>query len=140
MAISQSLRHLIIARDHFCCAYCQTSEDNSGQRLHIDHIHPESAGGPSLPHNLCAICFSCNSYKGALLQAPDPISAVEVALFHPVRQGWHEHFKWDESKAQIIGLTPCGRATVEALEMNHPIIVRARKRWVAAGWHPPLLD
>ena len=137
MAIAPSLRHLILMRDRFCCAYCQTSEDNCGQRMHVDHIYPESAGGPTVPHNLCAICISCNSYKGALLDAVDPITGFKVALFHPVQQSWSEHFMWDASKAQIIGVTPCGRVTVEALQMNNPIIVRARKRWVAAGWHPP---
>lgn len=140
MAIAQSLRQFIIARDHFCCAYCQTSEDNCGQRMQVDHIYPESAGGPTVPHNLCAICVSCNSYKRALLNALDPITGHKVTLFHPLQQRWSEHFSWDESKAQVIGLTPCGRATVDALQMNNPIIVRARKRWVVAGWHPPTFD
>lgn len=58
-------------------------------------------------------------------------------LFHPLQQRWSEHFIWDESKAYILGLTACGRATVTALQMNNQIIVRARKRWVVAGWHPP---
>lgn len=128
MSIAPSLRQLILARDHFCCAYCQTSEDNCGQRMQVDHIYPESAGGPTVPHNLCAICVSCNSYKSALLAAFDPISGQKVALFHPLQQSWPEHFAWDESKALILGLTPCGRATMNALQMNNPIIVRARKR------------
>jgi len=139
MAIPQSLRHLVIARDQFCCAYCQTAEDNCGQRMHVDHIYPESAGGPTVQYNLCAVCISCNSYKGALLRALDPVTGFEIVLFHPLQQRWSEHFTWDKNKTQIIGLTPCGRATVEALQMNNQIIVRARQRWVAAGWHPPLL-
>ncbi|MFZ4659752.1 MAG: HNH endonuclease [Caldilineaceae bacterium] len=139
MAISPALRRLIIERDHFCCAYCQTSEDNCGQRMHVDHIYPESAGGPTVPHNLCAICISCNSYKRALRDALDPATRIKAPLFHPLQQRWADHFAWDESKAEIIGLTPCGRATVTALQMNNPLIVRARKRWVVAGWHPPTL-
>jgi hypothetical protein len=36
-----------------------------------------------------------------------------------------------------MGLTPTGRATIVTLQMNNPAIVRARRRWVSAGWHPP---
>jgi len=140
MAISPSLRQIVIARDHFCCAYCQTTEDNCGQRMHVDHIYPESAGGPTVPHNLCAICISCNAYKRALAHAVDPVTKVEMALFHPLQQRWTDHFAWDESKALIVGVTACGRATIAALQMNNPIIVRARKRWAAAGWHPPIIS
>ena len=34
--------------------------------------------------------------------------------------------------------TPCGRATVMALQMNNLIAVMVRREWVAAGWHPPI--
>jgi len=32
------------------------------------------------------------------------------------------------------------RATVTALNLNHPLIVESRRRWVAVGWHPPSED
>jgi hypothetical protein len=85
---------------------------------------------------MCRVLF-LYTHKRALLRALDPVTGFESVLFHPFQQRWSEHFMWDESKAQIIGLTPCGRATVEALQVNNQVIVRARKRWVAAGWHPP---
>lgn len=34
-------------------------------------------------------------------------------------------------------LTPVGRATVEALQLNNEFIMPARRHWVMAGWHPP---
>jgi len=37
----------------------------------------------------------------------------------------------------IRGKTPVGRATVIALQMNHPDMIEARRLWVMAGWHPP---
>jgi hypothetical protein len=37
----------------------------------------------------------------------------------------------------IEGLPPTGRATVAALVLNRPILVRARRIWNAVGWHPP---
>lgn len=30
-----------------------------------------------------------------------------------------------------------GRATVNALHLNRPLLVAARRAWVKAGWHPP---
>jgi hypothetical protein len=30
-----------------------------------------------------------------------------------------------------------GRATVLALQMNHPDVVSVRQMWVTVGWHPP---
>jgi len=39
--------------------------------------------------------------------------------------------------AIIVGLTPVGRATVEALRLNNEIAVEVRRNWVLVGWHPP---
>ncbi len=128
MGISDTLRAIIAERDHHWCAYCLTSEANCGLRMHLDHIVPEVAGGESTPENLCLACFSCNVYKGAKQTSFDPVTNTTVSLFHPLRQRWSEHFAWDESKTRIIGMTPCGRATVIALKMNNSIVVQARRR------------
>jgi hypothetical protein len=58
-------------------------------------------------------------------------------LFDPRRQIWSEHFAWSEDGTRVLGATPCGRATVLALELNSLIAVSVRRYWVAAGWHPP---
>jgi hypothetical protein len=137
MPASSALRALIAERDKQRCAYCLTTEENCGLRMHLDHIVPEVAGGLSTPDNMCLACFSCNVSKAAQQTAADPLTGEIVPLFHPVQQQWHSHFSWDESKTQIIGLTTYGRATVEALHLNNPTVVRARRRWVSAGWHPP---
>lgn len=137
MPVPPALRRLIAERDRGRCAYCLTTEENCGLRMHIDHIIPESAEGPTTPDNLCLICFSCNVNKSAQQTGIDPLTKESASLFHPLQQRWEEHFYWDESKAQIVGSTPTGRATVEALQLNNPTIVRARRRWVSAGWHPP---
>ncbi len=44
---------------------------------------------------------------------------------------------WIEGGVSILGKTAKGRATVAALNMNHPDVVLARRLWVSAGWHPP---
>ena len=116
MSIPPALRRLIATRDKHRCAYCLTTEENCGLRMHIDHIIPETAGGATTPNNLCLACFCCNICKGAQQTGVDPLTGETVPLFHPLRQRWHDHFTWDESKTQIIGLTPRGRATVVAAD------------------------
>lgn len=137
MPIAPELRRFITVRDKRRCAYCQTSELNCGLRMHIDHIIPEVVGGATVADNLCLACFSCNNYKREKQRGIDPASGDFVPLFNPVIQKWHEHFRWDETSTLILGKTPSGRATVDALQMNNETVVLARRRWVSAGWHPP---
>jgi hypothetical protein len=40
----------------------------------------------------------------------------------------------------IIGITAVGRATIVALDLNRPLQLVARQRWVLVGWHPPQED
>jgi hypothetical protein len=68
--------------------------------------------------------------------AIDPASGEEVALFHPVRQLWSEHFRF--KGYQIEGLTAVGRATVKALKLNHPRRQRIRELEEAFGLYPPM--
>ena len=138
--IPRSLRQRVVAEFRNQCAYCHTLTSVTGARLVIDHIIPEAAGGQTVWENLCLACHSCNEFKGAQAEAQDPLTGESVLLFHPRRQQWSQHFCWSEDGSEIIGLTPMGRATVVALNMNHPDIVEARRRWARIGWHPPQED
>lgn len=138
--IPWSLRQRVVAESRNQCAYCHTLTSITGARLVIDHITPEAAGGQTVRENLCVACHSCNEFKGAQVEAQDPLIGRRVHLFHPRQQLWSEHFCWSEEGTNIIGLTPAGRATVVALNMNHPVIVEARRRWARVGWHPPRND
>lgn len=120
------------------CGYCLTSRQFTAKQLHVEHIIPLAAGGGSDPDNLWLACDLCNSFKGACTHATDPLTGRTVALFNPRQQDWYEHFAWSADGTQIIGLTPIGRATVAALQLNHPFHVEARRWWVKAGWHPPV--
>lgn len=55
----------------------------------------------------------------------------------PRRQRWSKHFVWVDAATRIAGITAIGRATVLALNLNRPTLVRARGAWVRVGWHPP---
>lgn len=135
--IPRALRRQIIRDFSGRCAYCQTATEITGARLVIEHILPESVGGMTEQGNLCLACHSCNEFKGAKTTDIDPETGESVALFHPRRQQWSVHFRWSEDGALLFGLTPTGRATVQALNLNHFEIVEARRRWVQIGWHPP---
>lgn len=135
--LSEPLRRQLEEADDHRCAYCQTLQANSGQRMVPDHIMPESKGGERTFGNLCFACRRCNEYKSSRTDAVDPLTGQTVPLFHPRQQAWTEHFSWEDSGTKIVGLTAVGRATLVALQMNHEIIVAARQRWVSAGWHPP---
>lgn len=39
-----------------------------------------------------------------------------------------------------VGLTPTGRATVEALRLNRPGLITVRRALYAAGEHPPVFE
>lgn len=119
------------------CGYCHSSEALMGMPLEIEHIIPKAAGGPTVRENLWLACHRCNEYKGALTHAPDPLTGDCIRLFNPRTQCWRDHFAWSPDGTLIVGLTPCGRATAEALRLNNEYVVEARRFWVEAGWHPP---
>lgn len=135
--ISQALRRRVAQTARYRCGYCQTQEPVIGMPLEIEHIVPEALGGDSTESNLWLACPRYNRYKGARTTAADPITGTLVALYDPRRQEWHEHFVWMQAGLIIEGVTPTGHATVDTLQLNNPFIVRARRSWIAVGWHPP---
>lgn len=56
---------------------------------------------------------------------PDPSTGTATRLFHPRLDDWDEHFQWEGF--ELIGLTDVGRATIAALDLNHPRRVRIRE-------------
>ena len=59
--ISVLTRKNIYARDHYRCQYCGTK--CQGKDLTLDHILPESRGGPFTWDNLVTCCRACNRKK-----------------------------------------------------------------------------
>lgn len=135
--IPKDLRQKITRRAKNRCGYCQTQAEVIGQPMQIDHIIPEAAGGKTVEENLWMSCVACNQRKGVRTEALDPQTGEMVALFNPVLQEWSQHFQWSEDATEMVGLTPVGRATIKALQLNRNLLVKTRKRWVLAGWHPP---
>ena len=111
-------------------------ESLQGATFHIEHIIPQGKGGLSRLENLALACPGCNLHKAGRITAVDPSTGDDVRLFHPLWQIWSEHFRFNGY--QIEGLTAVGRATVDALNMNHPRRQRIREIEEAFGLHPPI--
>ncbi len=137
--IAAALRLRVAETARFRCGYCLTSQRIIGPLLEIEHIIPEAKGGTADEDNLFLACPMCNSHKTDRIEAVDPESNLNVPLFNPRIDSWDEHFEWIDNGTVIHGKTPQGRATIVALNMNHPDMVAARQLWVIAGWHP-LID
>ncbi len=135
--INEDLKRQVYSYFNNCCAYCRTANALMPVTFECEHIIPRSAGGETVFVNLCLACPMCNRYKSSRQKVPDPQTQEIVALFHPHLQKWTEHFAWDESNTEIIGLTAVGRATIVALKMNRPELIRVRRMWVKMGEHPP---
>lgn len=135
--IPKALRERVAVAARHRCGYCLTQEQVVGAPMEIDHIIPEALGGLTEEDNLWLACSLCNNHKGDKIAALDPETSEIIRLFDPRRQVWREHFTWTAAGDRIVGVTPVGRATVVALNLNRPSLVRARKAWVSVGWHPP---
>lgn len=135
--ISAELRRRVSLQARLRCGYCLTQEKIVGTPMEIDHIIPEALGGQTIEDNLWLACSLCNDIKGNRIAGLDPISGEIVGLFDPRHQVWREHFDWTQEKDRIIGLSPMGRATVVALQLNRVSLVRSRQLWMRVGWHPP---
>lgn len=137
MSISPQLRQQVIEAAKKCCEYCQTQQCLIGMPLVIDHIKPRVLGGDDTRQNLAACCHRCNTFKGAKIQAADPVTNTISVLFNPRQDNWSEHFAWIEQATLIQGKTAIGRATVQALNLNNPHVVESRRIWTTEDWHPP---
>jgi 5-methylcytosine-specific restriction endonuclease McrA len=134
---ARAVREFVFRRAQGRCEYCRSPAAFAHQGFSLEHIRPRSRQGGESPENLALSCQGCNNHKYNRSRARDPVSQVVVRLFHPRRDGWSDHFAWTSDGTQILGLTPIGRATVEALQLNRAALVNLRRVLVEAGEHPP---
>ncbi len=132
-----ALRRVVAARARDYCEYCQSPAQFATQSFTVEHIQPRAAGGETTLGNLAWACFGCNGHKQVRTHAIDPESGERVALFNPRQQTWREHFAWSADFTLVVGQTPCGRATVEALKLNRLGLINLRRALVVTGFHPP---
>jgi hypothetical protein len=135
--VSDRTRRMVADRARGCCEYCRSQVQFAMQPFSVEHIEPRSQEGPHSPENLALACQGCNNHKYAKTEGRDSVSGNLVALFHPRRHRWRDHFAWNADCTLIVGLTPTGRATVETLKLNREGRVNLRRILYAAGEHPP---
>ena len=135
--INDQLRQAVTARASGCCEYCRSPLKYSPDPFAIEHIIPLSLGGATQLENLALSCLGCNGYKYNKVNAIDPSSGLVAPLFHPRKQRWNEHFVWNEDCTHVMGMSPTGRATIEALRLNRINLVNLRRILFETGEHPP---
>lgn len=129
--IPAALRRLVQERSGNNCEYCRIPESVTFVPHWIDHIIAEKHGGATESENLANACVLCNQRKGTDLSSVDPVTGAITPLFHPRKDGWHQHFRLKDGV--IEPLTPTGRVTVKLLQLNHPDRVLEREQLIAAG-------
>ena len=131
------LRALIRSRASQRCEYCHMHESDLPLfPFHVEHIVPRKHGGGDEPLNLAWSCHECNFAKSSNLSGRDVVTRRIVVLYNPRRQRWKRHFKY--IGARLVGLTPCGRATIAVLNINDPERIALRESLVSAGLFPPV--
>jgi hypothetical protein len=107
-----------------------------GATFHSEHVVPRAKGGIDDVANLALACPRCNLRKSDRTSAPDPRSRADVPIFNPRQDEWREHFRWNG--VRLVGRTAVGRATITALDLNHPRRLRIRKAETYFGLFPVL--
>jgi len=135
--IPAELRRLVADRGQHCCEYCRTQARYSADSFTVDHIIPRSLGGSTTADNLALCCHGCNQHKSRRTVVADPVTETLVRLFHPREQHWGAHFAWNDDFTRMLALTPTGRATIVALQLNRPGLMNLRRVLYTIGEHPP---
>src|SRR6266496_5999399 len=104
MAISDLLRQAVISRAGNRCEYCRISQSAQEALFHIDHIVPQSAGGPTAMENLALACVTCSLRKAARQTVYDEQTKADVPIFNLRRDKWFDHFSLEG--VRIAGTTP----------------------------------
>lgn len=129
--IPAELQRLVYERARGCCEYCLIPETAVLAAHEVDHIISQKHGGPTKPDNLALSCALCNKHKGSDLASLDPDTGNIVALYHPRRDQWVEHFQL--SNHRFIPLTATGRVTIRLLQLNRQDRIEERALLIAAG-------
>lgn len=133
--IPAALRREVEQRAKFKCEYCQLPAEVAFYSHEIDHVIAEKHKGETIAENLALTCWRCNRHKGSDLGSFDPQTGAFSFLFNPRTQQWSDHFRFNG--AQLLGLTPEGRTTIELLQLNSDERIAERQRLLSIA--PELL-
>lgn len=131
--ISDALREQVRTQAVLRCEYCRLHENDSYYVHEVDHIYAEKHDGETVLHNLCLACADCNRHKSSNLCSLDPENGEIVALYHPRRQSWQDHFRLNTRTGIIEPLTHHGRVTAKVLRFNRMDLVIDRLHLIRLG-------
>ncbi len=129
--VNRETRERVRTRAGFRCEYCRKPDAVSDYPPHVDHIIALKHGGASDLDNLAWACFQCNTAKSSDIASYDRETLAIVPLYNPRTQTWDEHFEMHDGV--MVGKTPVGRATIQALLLNEPEPVAVRAALLRAG-------
>jgi len=133
--MNNPLARKVRARAGGCCEYCQLPQFASSIPFEIDHIIAQKHHGATVEENLALACFYCNSAKGPNIAGLDTLGNTVVRLFHPRRDEWTKHFRWNGET--LIALSAVGRVTIDVLCINAPDSTLLRASLIREGVFPP---
>jgi len=132
--MDRDLEEQVWLRGKFRCEYCHFPHAFAEYPFHIDHIIAKKHRGSSSTENLALSCFFCSTCKGANIAGLDPLTTELTPLFHPRKDVWTDHFRWEG--ARLLGLTPVGRTTVEVLRINDAGALNVRNFLIGEAFYP----
>jgi len=117
------------------CEYCRVPESAFRLPFEIDHIIAKQHGGVSSVENLALCCHRCNRNKGPNVGGIDPDTGNLTSLFHPRKDRWSDHFRWNG--AVLLGITNVGRTTAYVLAINDLLRIALRESLIVEKIFPP---
>ena len=130
--MDETVRKLVRQRAGYRCEYCHLPQAAAPFfTFHVEHIRARQHHGSDDASNLALACPDCNAFKGPNLTTYTPDTNEHVPVFNPRDHSWDEHFAM--RGAEIIGLTPIGRATVALLNMNKDERMEMRTELLTRG-------
>ena len=100
--MDNALRAFVWARAGGRCETCRLHQDEYDyQSFHVEHIIAKQHGGADDRDNLYIAYSECNWAKGPNLAGL--LEGKLVALFHPRKQNWKRHFRWETTT--LVGKT-----------------------------------
>ena len=95
--IPAKLRRLVYELADRRCEYCLIPEIAVLAAHEVDHIISQKHGGSTESENLALSCALCNKRKGSDIASLDEETGDIVALYHPRRERWLDHFQLADS-------------------------------------------
>lgn len=132
--VPHTLRLLVQDRARCRCEYCLLHEDDAWEPHQPDHVVARKHRGLTVAENLAWTCAVCNRHKGSDVASIDETTGRVVRLFHPRRDKWNRHFRFDDGR--IVPRTTVGRVTEFLLQLNRPDRLRIRQILSRKGLFP----